>query len=282
MILLKVLRLAESMLSYQPSDRFLHRLNPLTKLAFLFGVIIAGVFLSGEDVPWWVSGGVFAALALLCATGGVNLRRELSERWAYVVAIIGVLMIGNLVFAPTIKSSDVTVYFDLPPFIYITNLTLNFALAKSMFLLCSITAVIMVLKSTRLADLTHALTKVGVPYAIAQMAATSLRCIPMVVDGLVIVYNAQRARGLELEGGSAKSRIAAWKTMLSPLFVVLLKWIDLMSLVFQARGLDFSFGKKRTRLRKVPFRAIDALALVVGLGSLALLVYAAQVDWLHV
>ena len=282
MILLKVLRLAESMLSYQPSDRFLHRLNPLTKLAVLFGVIIAGVFLSGEDVPWWVSGGVFLGLAVLCATGGVNLRRELSERWAYVVAIIGVLMIGNLVFAPTIDSSDVTVYFDLPPFIYITNLTLNFALAKSMFLLCSITAVIMVLKSTRLADLTHALTKVGVPYALAQMAATSLRCIPMVVDGLVIVYNAQRARGLELEGGSAKSRIAGWKTMLSPLFVVLLKWIDLMSLVFQARGLDFSFGKKRTRLREVPFRLVDAFALVIGLGTLTLLVYAAQVDWLHV
>jgi energy-coupling factor transport system permease protein len=282
MILLKVLRLAESLLSYQPSDRFLHRLNPLTKLAFLFGVIIAGVFLSGEDVPWWVSGGVFLGLAVLCATGGVNLRRELSERWAYVLAIVGVLMIGNLVFAPTIDSSDVTVYFDLPPFIYITNLTLNFALAKSMFLLCSITAVIMVLKSTRLADLTHALTKVGVPYALAQMAATSLRCIPMVVDGLVIVYNAQRARGLELEGGSAKSRIAGWKTMLSPLFVVLLKWIDLMSLVFQARGLDFSFGKKRTRLREVPFRLVDAFALVIGLGTLTLLVYAAQVDWLHV
>jgi energy-coupling factor transport system permease protein len=282
MILLKVLRLAESLLSYTPSDRFLHRLNPLTKLAFLFGVIIAGVFLSGEDTPWWVTFGIFVALAVLCAVGGVNLKTELKERWAYVVAIVGVLLIGNLIFAPTIESDDVTVYFHLPPFIYVTDLTLNFALAKSMFLLCSITAVIMVLKSTRLADLTHALTKVGVPYAIAQMAATSLRCIPMVVDGLVIVYNAQRARGLELEGGSAKSRIAAWKTMMSPLFVVLLKWIDLMSLVFQARGLDFSFGKKRTRLREVPFRFVDVVALVIGLGSLSFLVYAGQVDWLHV
>jgi energy-coupling factor transport system permease protein len=282
MIILRILRLAESLLSYEPQDRFLHRLNPLTKLAFLLVVIGAGVYLSSPTVPWYCIFGIFVVLALACTFGGVNLGKELRERWPYVAAVVGILLIGNLVFAPRSESTKVHVYFALPPFTYITNLSLNYAIEKSLFVLTSLTAVIMVLKSTRLADLNYALTRVGVPYAIAQIISTSLRCIPMVVDGLLIVYNAQRARGFELEAGGVRKRIAQWRALILPLFVVLLKWIDMMALVFQARGLDFAFGKQRTHLRPIPFSYLDVAGGVIGVGGVLGLVYLVAIGSLHV
>ena len=80
----------------------------------------------------------------------------------------------------------------------------------------------------------------------------------MVVDGLLITYNAHRARGMELERGGFRQRIRQWQMLITPLVMVLLKWIDQMTIVFQSRGLDFS-TRHRTRLREQPFRWVDSL-----------------------
>lgn len=282
MIILSILRLAEALLAYEPRDKFLHRLNPITKLVFLIVVIVAGVYLSEPTVPWLCNLGIFAALTLAGIFGGVSLGSELRRRWPVVAVLVGILLFGNLIFSRGFEAPNMVIYLRIRPFIDVTNLSLNYALAKSLFLLCSLAVVVLLLKSTRMADLTHSLQRVGVPYAIGQVVATSLRCIPMVVDGLLIVYNAQRARGFELESGSVKKRIGQWRTLLHPLFVVLLKWVDLMSLVFQARGLDFDFGKPRSRLREVPFRIVDAVVLIVGVGALVSAVYAVSGGLIHV
>nr|WP_243847567.1 energy-coupling factor transporter transmembrane component T [Microbacterium ulmi] len=277
-----MLQLAESLLSYQPGNGFLHRLNPLTKLFMLVAVIVSGVLLSSARVPFFCMLAVFAVLLLLALVGGVDLRDDFRQRWPFFLVITCLIIVGNLVFPPPFAGLEQREFFTLPPFLHITDLSLGFGIAKSFFVLSSLLGVVLLLRTTRLGDLTYSLTKVGVPHAIAQVIATSLRCIPMVADGLGIVYNAQRARGMEMDAGGPRARIAAWRTLMNPLFVVFLKWVDLMSVVYQARGMDFSFGGARTRLRATPFRAVDGVALVLGLGSLAVLVIATQIGWIHV
>lgn len=280
--MIRVLQLAESLLTYQPGNGFLHRLNPLTKLLMLVAVIVAGVLLSSARVPLYCTLAIFAALLVLAIAGGVDLRDDFRQRWPYFTVIVLLIMLGNLVFPPPFTGLEQREWFALPPFIKVTDLSVNYGIAKSFFVLSSLLAVVLLLRTTRLGDLTYSLTKVGVPHAIAQLISTALRCIPMVADGLVIVYNAQRARGMEMDAGGARARIAGWRSLMSPLFVVFLKWVDLMAVVYQARGMDFSFGGARTRLRVVPFRVIDALALALGLGCLALLVALTQIGWIHV
>ena len=103
----------------------------------------------------------------------------------------------------------------------------------------------------------------------------------MVVDGLLIVYNRNALAASNLKPGASK-RVSQWRALIQPLFVVLLKWIDMMALVFQARGLDFAFGKARTRLGPIPFGYMDVLGLVVGVGGVLALVYGVAVGTLRV
>ncbi len=271
-MILQILNMAESLMNYEPNDRFLHRLNPLTKMSIFFVVVIGGMYISGPNFPWTLSLGMCIALVLLCVAGGIPLRKELRLRGAYILAITMVLFVGNLVFARggeevSATGAGPTVYLSIPPFIYVSSVSLNFALAKTLFILSSILVVIMILKSTRLSDLSYSITRVGVPYPVAMLTTTSLRCVPMVTNGLLIVYNAQRARGFEMDKGSLRERIRQWRALLTPLMLMLLKWVDLMSIVFQSRGLDFS-TRKRSRLRITPFGAADVVITFIALGGL--------------
>ncbi|NLF67092.1 MAG: energy-coupling factor transporter transmembrane protein EcfT [Chloroflexi bacterium] len=271
-MILHILGLAESLMNYEPSDRFLHRLNPLTKMAIFLVVVIGGMYISSPTFPWWLSFLMTVALVLLAVSGGVPLKKELQLRGGYVLAIVLVIFLGNLIFARGGEADygtgqEPAVYLSIPPFIYISSISLNFAVAKTLFILNSIIIVIIILKSTRLSDLSHSMQTVGVPYPVAMLTSTSLRCVPMVTDGLLIVYNAQRARGFEMDKGSIGARLRQWKALLTPLMLVLLKWVDLMSIVFQSRGLDFT-SRPRTRLRRVPFGPADAVITFVALGGM--------------
>src|SRR5262249_24799489 len=90
----------------------------------------------------------------------------------------------------------------------------------------------------------------------------------MVTDGLLIVYNAQRARGLEMDKGGMAARVKQWGALLSPLMIVLLKWTDLMAVVFQAPGLDFC-RQHTPGLRGFPFPLAHWGITTVVLGGLA-------------
>lgn len=284
-MLFQILNLAESLMNYEPSDRWLHRLNPLTKMAIFILVVIGGMYISGPGFPWYLSALIFIGLVAMGLTGGIPLGKELRLRGGYIFAIVIVVFLGNLIFARGGESTsyagvqNAQVYLAIPPFIYISSVSFNFAVAKTLFVLNSILIVIIILKSTRLSDLSHSMQTVGVPYPVAMLTATSLRCVPMVTDGLLIVYNAQRARGFEMDKGKFKERIRQWRALLTPLMLILLKWVDQMSIVFQSRGLDFA-SRRRTRLRRLPFGAVDALITVVMLGGLAAFITLHQLGYL--
>jgi energy-coupling factor transporter transmembrane protein EcfT len=70
-----------------------------------------------------------------------------------------------------------------------------------------------------------------------------------------------------MDKGGMRERIRQWRALLTPLMLILLKWVDLMSIVFQSRGLDFA-SRKRTRLRFLPFTVADVLITTTVLGGL--------------
>src|SRR5262249_51357145 len=59
-----ILHLAESLMNYEPSDRFMHRLNPITKMAIFLLVVIGGMYVSGPDFPWELNAAVFVVLVV--------------------------------------------------------------------------------------------------------------------------------------------------------------------------------------------------------------------------
>jgi energy-coupling factor transport system permease protein len=285
-MIIDLLTMVERLIDYEPVDSFLHRLHPLTKMAIVAFVIVGGMYASQARFHWGLNAGIFIFLVLLAFAGKIPLVSELRERGTYIGAIVSVLFVTNLIFArggaqAAERHPSVVVYFEIPPFIYATSLGLNFAINKTLLMLSSVVVVIILLRSTRLSDLTYSLTRIGVPYSVATITATAFRCVPMVVDGLLTVYNAHRARGMELEKGGVRERIRQWQVLITPLMMVLLRWVDQMTLVFQSRGLDFS-TRKRTRLNVPKFRLADGALVAAIVISLLGFVVAQETGYIDV
>lgn len=79
-----------------------------------------------------------------------------------------------------------------------------------------------------------------------------------------------------MDKGGVRDRVRQWGKLLAPLMIVLMKWVDSMSLVFQSRGLDFSARKKRTRLRVLRFGPTDAVLTVALVAGIVLVLYASR------
>lgn len=265
MILFELLGIAESLVKYEPSKGYLHTMNPLSKLALVISVFGLGIFAAAPGVKWFWGLSLFLATCLICFTGGVHLYQEFKNRKTYIIAIVLIFGVMNLFFG---RGTEVgKVFFHIPPWFTVTDLSIQFAVAKTLFLLTSIVVFTTLLKSTHLTDLTYSISKAGIPYAVAMITATSIRCVPMVTNTLKITYNAQRARGLDLDKGNVKQRIKHMGSLMSPLILILLKTIDLMAIVFHSRGLDLS-NKRRTHIREMNFSVLDFVTIFVSLGIL--------------
>lgn len=260
-----LLEMAEELVSYEHANRWLHQRNPLSKMAILIAVLGLGIFAAAPTTPWFYGVLLLIAVWLLGEFGGIRIYDELRKRKGFVIGIVVVFGVVNLFFGRGNELGRELLF--IPPWFRITDHSLHFAVAKTSFLLSSLITVILVLKSTILSDMTHSLTRVKVPYALAMITATSIRCIPMVTSGLKISYNAQRARGLELDRGGFRERVRQIGYLLTPLMLMLLKSVDLMAIIFQSRGLDFA-SRPRTHLRELKMDTQDWIVTVVSLGSL--------------
>jgi len=267
-VILALLEMAEELVSYEHADHWWHRRNPLSKLALLVGVLGFGIFAAAPLTPSIYGVLLFGSIWLAGELGGIAIYQELRKRKGFVIAIVVVYGVVNLFFGRGMEIGRELFY--VPPWFRITDRSVNFAVAKTSFLLSSLLAVIIVLKSTRLSDMTQALTQVRVPYSFSMITATSIRCIPMVTNGLKISYNAQRARGLELDRGGFRDRVRQIGFLLFPLMMMLLKTVDQMAIIFQSRALDFA-SRRRTYLRELPLAAQDWFLIVMSVGGLAVL-----------
>jgi energy-coupling factor transporter transmembrane protein EcfT len=263
-----LLEMAEELVSYEHADHWWHRLNPLSKLALFVGVLGFGIFAAAPATPWFYGVTLLATVWIAGELGGIPIYQETRKRKGFIIAIVVMYGIMNLFFGRgNVLGREL---FYIPPWFRITDLSVQFAISKTSFLLSSLLVVIIVLKSTRLSDMTYALTRVRVPFALSMIAATSIRCIPMVTSGLRISYNAQRARGLELDRGGFRERVKQIRFLLMPLMVMLLKTVDQMTIIFQSRGLDFA-SRPRTHLRELPLTLKDWVLIAINIGGLAAL-----------
>lgn len=278
MIIFEILSIAESLVKYESGKGYLHTINPLSKLALVILVFGLGIFAAAPGVPWFWGLSLFCVISIICSTGGLHLYQEFKDRKMYIIAIVLIFGLINL-FVP--RSGGGRVFFHIPPWFTITNLTIQFAVTKTLFLLTSMVVFTMLLKSTHVSDLTYSVSKIGMSYAIGLIVSTSIRAVPMVTNSLKIVYNAQRARGLDLDKGNLKQRIENIGSLMAPLILILLKTIDSMAVVFHSKGLDLS-NRPRTHIRDLSLSLLDFVIMFVSLGGLItfiILVFSGIVKW---
>ena len=118
-------------------------------------------------------------------------------------------------------------------------------------------------QSTSPEALSNALVKMGIPYPFAFVLTASMQFIPVLVRRAANIRDAQRARGIPLDGGL---RIVQHLPALAgPLLIQAFKLADELAEAMEARG----FGAPGRSFRHEPhFGWVDWLVVAVSIGGL--------------
>jgi energy-coupling factor transport system permease protein len=235
-------------LGYAPGTSWLHRANPLPKLAWLLAAV--AVVLVSYDLAVLVAIVLAgAALAVVSGTGRVTLRTvvALAPVGASIVLIqslTGIACAGACTPAATIG----------PMVVAQEGLSRGLVLVTR--LLALEVVAVPLLTTTHPSDLFGALRRVRLPYEIALMASLAIQLVPQLRRELDEVIAAQRARGLRARG------IGALAPALVPVVAGAFDRLTTLVIGLEARGLG---AGPRTSYRRVDLRPIDRIVAVAGL-----------------
>jgi energy-coupling factor transport system permease protein len=181
---------------------------------------------------------------------GVTLPLNLVPSWFKFFKGLGPAVLGFFAIA--------WLAFDLPT-----------ALVSGLRLLALGTVFFLFFQTTSPKNLSQALVRMGLPYAFSFVLTVSMEFIPVLTRRAANIRDAQRARGIPLQGGLRTLRHLP--ALLGPLLIQSFKLADEMAEALEARG--FGAAVRSTR-KALPLRTLDwgiiGLSLI-GLATLLLL-----------
>lgn len=250
---------------YIPMNSLVNRMDPRSKIAILFFLMIA-IF-----IPAGFWGYVPIVLFILMALYFSKLKLSFALRalkpmlWMMLfLLVINILVLhtGTLL----VSWGWFKIYSDaLSQTAYIIiRLTL-------MIILCTILTA-----TTKPLDLTLGIEKllkpfekIGLPaHIIAMMISIALRFIPTLIDETNRIMNAQASRGVDMQNGSLKEKVQAILSLIVPLFVSAFDRADQLANAMEARGYDPS--RPRTRYKTLKMSSIDYIGMGIALAVLAI------------
>ena len=254
---------------YIPGKSPVHRLDPRVKILLCIFYIVA-VFVAKE---FWMYA-VFAAYILGAALLARVPLRVLLKSIRPLLFIVAFTVIMNVLL---VHEGDLLLeWWKIR--IYSGGLIYAARLAIRLVLLVFGTS--MLTLTTSPISLTDALERLMKPLAairfpaheLAMMMTIALRFIPTLLEETDKIMNAQKARGADFDTGGVFKRAKALVPLLVPLFVNAFRRADELAMAMESRC--YRGGKGRTRMRILKLSYLDAVAVGVNLGLLAMLIFA--------
>lgn len=234
-------------LEYVPGTSFIHRMNPVAKLACALLISVA-CFCTANLAFVAAILVIDAALAVSCGM----VREALGL--ARAVAAFSVLL--ALIALLTTPSGAVLVKL---PWGYVGTGSLMAALLIVMRLVACAVPLFLVMYVTKLTDLANAMVKiVRVPYRYAFTFTSAVHFIPVFMNDMAGIMEAQTARGVQFDGGIVR-RIRLMVPLCVPLLVSSVRKTNSAAIAAEVRG--FNIRTRESGYKEYPFARIDVAAL---------------------
>lgn len=234
---------------YLDRDSWVHRLDPRTKVLGLTGLF--GIALLFTD-PRYL--GVATVLTLgLCATAGAlgNIRR-----FALLLALLFVYCVLLWPWFVTGRTPALTIA-GVP----LTAEALAFGVGMGLRLDLMLLGGLLLLSTTTIEAFTLALERLGLPGPAGFALTLAFRWVPSLIGAALQIVQAQRARGLDLQGGGLLARARRLPPLIVPLIGHTLRQTRLLAMALESKG--FSPGGRRQPFLELRPRAADYATLVV-------------------
>lgn len=237
-------------LEYVPGDSFLHKMNPVAKLLVSFIIVIA-CFVTKSFI---VLAAILILDAFLAASCGLT---KQALGLAKAVAIFSLLLaVLALLFTP---EGDVLVAL---PWGYIGTESVLNAIRIILRLVACAVPLFLTFYVTKLTDMANAMVKIlHLPYKYAFTFTSTVHFIPVFMNDMSGIMEAQTARGVEFDGGFAK-RVSLMIPLCVPLLVSSVRKTNSAAIAAEVRG--FNLRSRTSGYKEYPFSATDFIAFAVG------------------
>ncbi len=242
-------------LEYVPGDTVFHKMNPMTKL---IGAIVFAL------ACFCTSNLVILAIMLvaaLCMAAACGMLRQTAGLVKAVLAFSLILAIVQVLFTPT---GDVLVAL---PWGYIGTGSLLAALTTIVRLEAAAIPLFLTFYVTKMSDMTNAAVKVlHVPYKYAFTFSSTVHFIPVFMNDMRSIMEAQTARGIEFDQGGLIKKIRLMVPLCVPLLVSSVRKTNSAAIAAEVRG--FNLRTRASGFKQYPFALRDYAALIVALAAL--------------
>jgi energy-coupling factor transport system permease protein len=244
---------------YAEGDSFLHRLNPLTKLAVAGFLLLVLTAVGDPITPLVLIGVILVSLSWLGRLRLIDLGRILLP-----AAILGLGLIWTTaLFYVASPGSSLRTLFAWGP-IVVSDQGLAYALTIFLRLQGFLAASLLFVLTTDPTDVVQALIqKFRLSYRFGYGTLAAYNFVPRLESDLATIQAAHRIRGVDDRGGpiGAMRRYAGY---LVPLLAGAVRRADRVALAMESRG--FGAFPTRTYYRRSTFSSAD---VVFGVGTLA-------------
>ncbi len=248
---------------YYPANSPIHRLDPRNKIVLTLGLLTV-MFLC-QSFP------ALGAAVLMTATVTLLSRVPLRMLWKSLKPIFMILIFTALLNLFYNKEGQEFVLWK----IRITTGGIYLAIFMAVRILCLVLIGSLMTYTTTPTMLTDAMERLLSPlklfrvpvHTLAMMMTLALRFIPVLIEEIERIMNAQKARGANLESGGLLSRAKA----LVPIFIPLLisAFRRAYDLAFAMECRCYTGGEGRTRMKRMRFGWRDAAAVLLFSGYTA-------------
>lgn len=242
-------------LEYVPGTSFIHKMNPVAKIFCALFISIACfcttnlIFLCCVLVLDFI-------LAATC-----HMTRQ-AARLAKAVAIFSVILALIAIF--TTPTGDVLVEL---PWGYIGTGSLIAAITVIIRLIACAVPLFLVMYVTQLNDIANAFCKIlHVPYKYAFTFTSAVHFIPVFMNDMSQIMEAQTARGVEFDGSFAK-RLRLMVPLCVPLLVSSVRKTNSAAIAAEVRG--FNLRTSQSGFKEYPFGAMDVLCMLACVALIA-------------
>ena len=255
---------------YIPGDSFIHKMDPRSKLIFVF-LFIAIVFLANNAVTY----GLLLAFTLVIVLFSRIRLYFLINGLKPIMFLLVFTFVLHIFFT---KEGDLLWKWQFIE-IYEEGLRQGIFISMRFLVLVFITSILTLTTSPiSITDgmevLLNPFKRFKLPvHELALMMSISLRFIPTLMDETDKILKAQMARGSDVSSGTMKERIQAVVPLLIPLFVSAFKRAEDLAVAMEVRG--YRGGEGRTRYRQLKWDWRDTVAMM------ALVLAAAVLWWLR-
>lgn len=240
---------------YFPGKSVIHRMDARMKIVLTFALIV-GIFLCKSLVS--IGFVILTTLALILISGvPVKMVLKSIKPLAIIVAFTAIL---NMFYI----RGGIT-FFEWH-FLHITSKGLFTALFMVIRIVCLVIISSLLTYTTTPTVMTDAIESLLSPlkvikvpvHTLTMMMTLALRFIPVLVDEIDRIMNAQKSRGADFDSGGIKEKVKAIVPIIVPLFVSSIKHAFELADAMECRC--YVDGKGRTRMKKMKLSVKDFVA----------------------